>query len=226
MGKWLFTIARKTLDEILEIIYEPSDTCPTCFELFMQKEYLCPNCINKIKYCTESSFEIHGKMLHVYSLSYFSGVTQKLIINLKYKSDFDAGRFLARLLYEKYKDLFKEIDLLIPAPCSYKSFSRRGYNQSFVICKEIQKISNIKTLDILTKSNKSRDQIGLSKEERWQNLKDSINIKEKNLQLKLKKVILIDDVFTTGATSYYCVEALKKTGIKDITILTLAKGSI
>ena len=192
----------------------------------MQKEYLCPNCINKIKYCTESCFSIEDKKYFIHSLSYFSGITQKLIINLKYKNDLDAGRFLARLLYLNFKDLFVEIDFLIPAPCTEKSFLKRGYNQSYVICKEIEKISSIKTLDILKKSNISKDQIGLSKEERWLNLEKAIGIKNNKIKLNHKRVILIDDVFTTGATSYHCVEALMKEGIKEVITLTVAKGSI
>lgn len=192
----------------------------------MQQEYLCPNCINKIKYCSELSFFIEGKDCIVHSLSYFSGITQKLIINLKYKNDIEAGKFLARLLYLKFSELFKDIDFLIPAPCTEKSFLKRGYNQSYIACKEIEKITYINTLDVLTKSNKSKDQIGLSKEERWVNLEKAIKIKKMKSKLNQKRVILIDDVFTTGATSYYCKEALKETGVKEVIILTLAKGSI
>ena len=195
----------------------------------MQKEYLCPNCINGIKYCVESRFpifSIEDKEYFIHSLSYFSGITQKLIINLKYKNDLDAGRFLARLLYLNFKDLFYEVDFLIPAPCTEKSFQKRGYNQSYVICKEIENLSGIKTLDILKKSNDSRDQIGLSKEKRWLNLEKAIGIKTRKTKLKDKRVMLIDDVFTTGATSYHCAEALMKEGIEKVIILTVAKGSI
>ena len=226
MGQRLLTNAKKILDEILDIIYEPEDICPVCLEPFMQEDFLCKNCINEIKYCNEKVFLTDKKDYFAQSLSYFSGITQRLIINLKYKDDFDAGRFLARLLYLKYIDLFCEIDFLVPAPCSYRSFSKRGYNQSYVICKEIERITYIKTLDILTKSNNSKDQIGLSKDERWQNLEKAIGIKKKKLLLKYKRVIFIDDVLTTGATSYACAKVLKNNGIEDVIILTLAKKAI
>lgn len=226
MGKRILIDAKNVLDEILDIIYEPDDTCPICSQPFMQKEYLCPNCINEIKYCIEACFPIEDKKYFVHSLSYFSGITQRLIINLKYRNDLNAGRFLARLLYLKFKDLFNEIDFLIPAPCTEKSFQNRGYNQAYVICKEIEKISGIKTLDILKKSNTSKDQIGLSKEKRWLNLEKAIEIKSKKTKLSSKIAMLIDDVFTTGATSYHCAETLVKEGIERVIILTVAKGSI
>ncbi len=196
-----------------------------CLELFSKKEYICPNCINKIKYCIEPSF-IGEEKYCVHSLSYYAGLTEKLIINLKYKNDFNAGRFLGRFTYLKFKDIIDEADLLIPAPTSAKSFAKRGYNQSLVICKEIQQLSGIKTLDILKKSDKTKDQIGLSFKERWDNMEGAIKLKVKRVNLKHDRAILIDDVFTTGATSYNCAFMLNKIGIKNINIITMAKGGV
>ena len=71
----------------------------------------------------------------------------------------------------------------------------------------------------------TKDQIGLSGEERWNNMEKCFEIQESKF-IKNKKILLVDDVITTGATAFHCAHNLKESGINDVCILTIAKSNV
>ncbi len=101
---------------------------------------------------------------------------------------------------------------------------QRGYNQSALIAKDLAKnIESLKYENALKKKINNKKQSSLSKKERIENVKNVYEVKSREIILN-KRVILFDDIYTTGATVNECKKVLEENGAKDILILTLAKG--
>ncbi|WP_242971967.1 ComF family protein [Haloimpatiens massiliensis] len=210
----------------LDIVYYSEEECVVCGKKLFQDLYLCINCRDKIKDCEESiKFKIYNKETRIYSALYYSPAVKKIVLGLKYKSDFRCGNILADYMIKIIKDKEIHFDMITYVPLNKENEKKRGYNQSRYLAKYIGEKFDKKVIDCLKKSKETRDQIGLNGKERWVNLKDSFKfIKGKNI--KNKKILLVDDVITTGATAYYCVSELLKNNSDEIIVLTAAKSKI
>lgn len=124
---------------------------------------------------------------------------------------------------EKLCGIIKSYDIIIPVPISKKRKKQRGYNQSYLIAKELSKSLEVRLIDYcLYKFKDVIEQSKLNKEERKQNLKNVYLLKNEEI-IKDKRVLLIDDIFTTGATANECCKTLHQAKIKEVSILTIAK---
>ena len=132
------------------------------------------------------------------------------------------AEFLDEYIVKNFK--YKEY-IITYIPLSKKSKKNRGFNQCEYIAKKISRDLSIEVLDILTKQKETKEQKTLKRDERYENIKDAFTI-EKGLGIKNYKIILIDDVTTTGATLQEAYKLLKKFEVKDIKLLTLAKSHI
>jgi competence protein ComFC len=104
-----------------------------------------------------------------------------------------------------------------------KKLKERGYNQAFLLARALAQHTNLSLEDILLKEKGYADQIGLSKEERLRNLKGAFKTKKDKVQAaKGKRIILVDDVFTTGATAKECSDILMRAGAKEVGVLVVA----
>lgn len=123
---------------------------------------------------------------------------------------------------------FKSYDTIIPVPISKKRKKKRGYNQSLLIAKELVKQVNKekKTLslcvDALEKIKNIVPQSTLDKENRLQNVQGVYQLKNKE-QLIGKKILLIDDIYTTGSTVRECAKVLQQVDVEKIDVFTIAK---
>ncbi len=114
-------------------------------------------------------------------------------------------------------------DGIVPVPLSIKSLRARGFNQSLLIARVVSKTLNVPLLmDNLRKIKETPPQIGLSARERLSNLKNAFDVRGSIQGLRL---LLVDDVMTTGATVTECTKVLMKAGAKEVTVLTLARAS-
>lgn len=119
--------------------------------------------------------------------------------------------------------LFDNYDLVIPVPISINRYKTRGYNQSYLIAKNIAKNLNLKVKNnILYKTKNNNMQSSLDKGRREENVKGVYQIRNKN-EIINKKILLIDDIFTTGATANECSRVLKENGASCIDVFTIAK---
>jgi len=117
-----------------------------------------------------------------------------------------------------------EFDLIIPVPLHWKKEFIRGFNQSALIGNYISRKLNKKMVqNVLVKSKNTVSQTELSAEERKENVKGSFKVKNCDI-IKNKIILLIDDVYTTGATLEECKKILLKRGAKKVIILTVAKS--
>ena len=105
---------------------------------------------------------------------------------------------------------------------SRQKLKKRGYNQTELVAKGISKELKIETENLLQKKENIKTQSSLLKTGRSRNIRNAFYI-EKEEKVKNKRVILLDDIFTTGATARECSKKLKEAGAKDILVLVLAK---
>ena len=184
---------------------------------------------------------------HLYIFKY-EGIIRKLILNYKFnEKSFLYKTFVNFLLKnEKFFEILKSYDTIIPVPVSSKRMNERGYNQSELlandIVKQITKISskhmlngilitqkeNIQKLkcecvtDCLIKNKNIIEQSKLNKEQRQKNIQ-GVYILKNNEKLINKKILLIDDIYTTGSTANECCKVLQKAKPKKIDVFTIAK---
>ncbi|MEF9426989.1 MAG: ComF family protein [Candidatus Mariimomonas ferrooxydans] len=114
------------------------------------------------------------------------------------------------------------VDVIIPVSLHKKRLRQKEFNQSALIAKNIAKALGIPMIvDCLIKIRDTIPQVGLSAKDRKKNIKNTFGLKKVNL-IKGKNIMLVDDVYTTGATARECSKVLRKAGINDIYVITLA----
>ena len=124
---------------------------------------------------------------------------------------------------KKFFSILKSYDTIIPVPISKKRRKERGYNQSELIAKEMAKNLGIEyNTDCLIKVKNIVEQSKLNKEERQKNIQGVYELHKQN-RLQNKKILLIDDIYTTGSTVNECCKILKQASPKQIEVFTLAK---
>ncbi len=133
-------------------------------------------------------------------------------------------KFLAGFLVEliRKNPSLKESDLIIPVPLHWQDEWRRGYNQTYLLAYQISRMTGIPILaNRLIKYKKIPSQTTLSGKERFKNVKGAFKVKNSKI-LEDKKVLLIDDVFTTGSTVNECAKVLRKAKVRQVDIITFA----
>lgn len=217
----------KIQEQILNLIYP--QTCGICGKLAPNS--LCPKCEIELKKRSKNQIiqegeEIEDKYFNelMYIFKY-EGQIRKLILDYKFnEKSYIYLTFVNFLL--KNKKIFENIkkyDTIIPVPISKKRLKTRGYNQSLLIAKEIAEKTNLELVNnCLIKTKNIIEQSKLNKEDRMQNIQGVYELKNKKL-IENKKVLLIDDIYTTGSTVNECSKILRQGNPNKIGILVLAK---
>jgi len=211
---------------LAHLIYSGDEQCVICSGYSEESEALCTLCRKKLRRCTQGFYIEHDEEKYLArSVFYYSNIVKELIIRLKYKSDFICGEILAKYMLELVKTNELQFDLISYVPMTKKALRNRGYNQSEYLANYLSQFLDIPVICNLIKVNDTKDQIGLSGEERWENMKKCFEI-EKSEIIKNKNILLIDDVITTGATAFHCAQILKEDGENNICVLTIAKSNV
>jgi competence protein ComFC len=183
--------------------------CPACKKVSLHGQYcpMCRNTSNLRGIITSGHFkdELLKNMVHKY----------------KYEGLYALAPVLARRLVVAIKKEGIRFDAITFVPISKKRERERGYNQSRLLAKEIASIYRRPILLGLTKTKETKPQVGLDKKKRGKNILGSFRYFGRNLVGK--KILLIDDVYTTGATLNECALALKKRGAKSVYGAVIAK---
>lgn len=153
------------------------------------------------------------------SYGIYEGVLKEAIHLLK----FNKHRRLAKPLSRLLADLaLPEADLLIPVPMHVKQLRQREFNQTALIAKHLGAITSIPLdIDALRKIKETSAQIDVDRKERLRNLRKAFAASE---SVQGRRILLVDDVITTGATVRECARVLAKAGAADITVVALARS--
>ena len=199
------------------------------------EEHLCFRCLSGLPRTNmhrwkdnEMEKAFWGKLPLVHATAFLfyakGGDVRRLLYELKYYDNPRIGHFLGRLMATEIRpsDFFQSIDGILPVPLHRKRERWRGYNQSRMLAEGISSVTGIPVLhDALVRSRYTETQTHRSSYERWMNIEDAFECPSPE-RLTGKHLLLIDDVFTTGATLVACADALQ--GCRDVrfSVLTLA----
>ncbi len=192
--------------------------CLCCGRFFQGagEPHFCPDCLK-----TRPPFSLHR------SASKYEEKVKDIILLFKYHQYKVLGEKLARFAYRVLKveeGLWQKVDAFIPVPLHPKRRRQRGFNQALVIAEELEKIIGIKVgRGILLKIKNVPAQTSLEAEDREKNVIGAFRVAHED-QVKGKRLLLIDDVYTTGATIRECSRVLKRAGAKEVKAITLAQA--
>ena len=149
---------------------------------------------------------------------------QSLIHELKYRGNRNAGLYLGRLLGQQlYQSIFRECDLLVPVPLHPRRLRMRGYNQSELIARGVSEIISIPVYpDLIRRKQYQSSQTSLSRTERFTNVENAFVLNRSSPDLHNKKILIIDDIVTTGATLEACSRLLLENFECSVYIATLS----
>lgn len=161
--------------------------------------------------------------------SYENKLVRKMLQLLKYKPSY--AKCLAEPLVSfiiTHFQLVNKIDfskyLWIPVPLHKSRLKERGFNQAEELTKNLsENLGGRLASAALVKKRPTKDQVGLPREERKKNVEGAFSC-VKPETVKGEKILLVDDVFTTGATMEECARALKRAGAKEVWGVTVARG--
>lgn len=213
---------------ILELIYPLK--CVGCGKI--GDKYLCIRCKARLGIKVETHFEKYRNKnfeRHIYLFKY-NGWIREQIIRYKFRNNAYLYRLFLQLIIEinNTGKFLYNYDYIIPIPISKKRKKERGYNQSELIAKGIaSKINDISFAKIINKKIDNKAQSTLTQKERISNVKGVYVVNEKVIakfdDIRNKKILLIDDIFTTGNTVNEAARVLRDYGIKSIDVFTIAK---
>jgi ComF family protein len=156
-----------------------------------------------------------------YSFGFYEDELRELIHLFKYGRVQTLAEPLGRLLALALpRD--QEFDLIVPMPLHWRKRWQRGFNQSALLASEIGRRSNVPVKNALRRIRPTVPQAGLTNAKRRLNVSGAFRGR-RGLTLKNKRVLLVDDVMTTGATAASCARALKLSGATQVTLLTVAR---
>ncbi|WP_341875782.1 ComF family protein [Defluviitalea saccharophila] len=234
------------VDLLLDLVYPPRCIFCTSIIPIQEERGICKACKSALPFVEGKVCEKCGKPIQdskerttcfdcvkntpVYDRGWavfiYEGMVKEAIYRFKYGGHKEYAKYLGKFMADKIKDQVLEegFDLIIPIPIHKNRKRKRGYNQAEELAKEISKALNIPMdASILTRVKETRPQSGLSIMQRQNNLKKAFKLAD-SINLDQMKILLVDDIYTTGTTINYCTTLLKKRGAKMVCFLSLSIG--
>ena len=216
------------LKDILDFCF-PNYTCLVCGrELNAPKNpYFCDKCAEEFFVNTEplsirnTKATQHFKTAH--SAFVYAGDITNLILRFKYNSEADIAEAVAPYMAAVAIKHKINADIIVPVPLSAKRFRTRGYNQALFLATELGKYLSLPAVDnVLTRIKTTEAQKHMTVAERTKNLDGAFEISKQSPDMTGKRVLLVDDVFTSGSTANECAKVLRAAGVTRVDVLTIA----
>lgn len=212
---------KKIINFILWLIYP--DKCIFCGEIILhncEDKYVCQRCIENLEF-------------YDYSLENFAAVfeykdsVKNMIHRFKFKYHPEYAARLADFMAQRIKAFdVMDYDYIVAVPMFYKKEKIRGFNQSQLLADELSLRIGIPSVkNQLVRIRATKPQMQLNSEKRAENVKNAFAVKDKGY-FKNSKIILVDDIHTTGNTAKSCIDVLNKDGASKIFVFSLSKTTI
>jgi competence protein ComFC len=233
-------LGKNYLNFFLEIVF-PS-RCLLCGELLLpggnNRCHLCPECKTKLvpiqgKRCMKCSTQLiseneictrcrtqHYHFTRNYSLFEYRDVIKELLYYYKFKAKQKLAVFFAELIYPYLKTM-EERSIIIPIPSRRRNVRKRGWDQIKTIGRILQNHYKL-PVHFCLKRRGGLAQKELNIEDRFKNIYGKIVCKPLDRLKGVQKAILLDDIFTTGATANECARVLLNQGVKEVSVFTIA----
>ncbi len=219
-------LLHKTWETLLDWIFPPK--CGGCGRT---GQWFCDACQSQIAYIEaphaalpySSPWADGGARLEsVHAVAWFEGPLQNLIHNFKYKGQRVLRKPLAQLLARKWQALHHPTDLIVAVPLHPNREKERGYNQSYLLSRELGQAVGIPApRNGLRRVRNTLPQVDLTAQERWLNVQGAFR-GDAGI-LADRSILLVDDVCTTGATLQACASAALEAGARSVWALTVAR---
>ena len=195
---------------------------------------LCTLCMGKLPYTVfekipnNPMFErLHSfhKITQANALLFYNdhNITKVLLHEFKYRKNIKLGQLLARVLQTRYAATCQAADYIIPVPLHFSKKWQRGFNQSEILAQGLSEVSETPIYDAVRRNKRNRAQAKQSRQNRWANTSSLFKLqREAQMLLQEKHIVVVDDVFTTGATLIAFLDCLKQCEYASCQVLTLA----
>ena len=193
--------------------------CIGCGRIIGCKAFLCDECSKKIKGPIIGGEKI-ANISRVSFLWKYETPMKEIIKEYKFNKRYRVSNFFVYKLKVLFEKLDIENKIVIPVPTNIKTFRKRGMDTNLNILKKLKKQMEFSLRNDIIYSKNKRPQSTLKGKERKENVKGIFYIKGNNLP---EKVVLFDDVVTTGSTLSECAKLLKKNGVREIESISLAR---
>lgn len=240
-GKGSQETVRKILYNMLLLLYP--NRCPVC-DRVLTDSLICPQCARRLKYISQPVCYSCGKPLNDAVAEYcldctknrheyrqgravfsYQGPVRGILYRYKYSNRRDYTEFFASEAAGLYGNWVKTlgISMVIPIPLSAERKRQRGYNQADLFARRFAGLCGLPYHSkILIRTRDTVPQKELSARERKNNLKNAFKITEN--VVNLNRILLIDDIYTTGSTIDAAARVLKQSGVKEIYYLCISIG--
>lgn len=203
---------RRLTDTILDLVFPPSLYCICCGNLIDETRFysLCDHCIRHIQWDHEPPSERNG--LAMMRCVQYGIYERTLIFSLKYNGKKYIAREIAKMMRDRLRETRIDFDVIVPVPMYAEKERARGFNHAALIGQYLGKeMGKPMVPDALRRTRPTRPMRGLSPEERKKNIAGSMapGPDRAAALIRGKRVLLLDDFFTTGATAVECRRALE-----------------
>ena len=208
-------------------IVEGLPLCPDCLKQLLKARRndapLCPRCLSVLSAghpCAVCRRDPQRMISRTFAPYRYRGAVRGLVLRLKFSGDTQAAALLAPPMAEAADEA--EADILIPVPLGKARFGERGYNQAYLLAMLVGHLRGIPAEECLVRTKNTKRQSGLHTiRERRSNLQGVFELKP-GIDITGKRVLLVDDVRTSGATALACARVLREHGAADVQLLCAA----
>lgn len=209
-------------DLIVGLLYPRNATCIACptMRVDVPEWGLCAACAKELQPLEDAHMAPPGDALDACVSAYaYDRTARRLVRVLKYQNVVQAADALADGMAQVLPP--EQFDGLVPVPLHKRRQRTRGFNQAHALCQALSTRTGLPVVEALARTRDTRTQTELSRHLRAENVRDAFIVQG---SVAGKRLVLIDDVFTTGATSQACAHALKEAGAVHICLLTAARA--
>jgi competence protein ComFC len=234
-----------SLRALASLLYPP--ICAVCSNDVEPSEYLCAGCESKITrivppFCAKCSEPFAGAITNPFDCAncahreiYFDaavsafrsrGIVRKIILDFKYGRQVHLRHLVSSWLCAALDDdrlHGREFDLIVPVPLHPARRRERGFNQAALLAETLSKRMSIPTRPLLERVRYTTTQTAFDRTKRMENLRGAFRLR-KNEKMQQLRVLLVDDVLTTGSTLSECARVLKKAGAASVYAVTAARA--
>lgn len=231
-------------DAIGRLLFPP--VCPGCQVAITGVDTVCPACWAKLRFIERPYCEVLG-LPFAYDLGegflsaeaiadpppfarlraavIYQDLAARLVTALKYGDRTDLVPLMAGWMARSGAELLGDADVVVPVPLHAGRLWRRRFNQSAEIARLLARNADIAFAPLaLRRVKPTRSQVGLGSRQRWDNVRGAFRaIDARRQEIDGRRVLLVDDVYTTGATAASATRALKRAGATDVDVLTFAR---
>ncbi|UYN98423.1 MAG: ComF family protein [Devosia sp.] len=239
-GRGLAAAGRLVLDQL----YPPG--CMACNAPLVASDGLCPQCHGHLRVITRPYCPVLGlpfasdqgagalsaealadppPFARARAAVAYGEVAQALVGRLKYGDRPELAQFCARLMAGAGDDFWGEHPILVPVPLHVSRLRFRRYNQSLLLAQAVGRLTGLEVdAHLILRHRRTRQQVGLSGDGRLRNVQGAFSLHPRALErARGRRVVLVDDVYTTGATVKAVTRTLLRGGVAGVDVLTFAR---